>query len=190
MSRIYLITHAHTAQQPDRAAELWELSPRGEQEAAQLAHADFWAEVTRIVVSAEPKTLLTVGPVLARHSLPVSIDCRFDEVRRGGWVENYADRVERFFAQPEQSVGEWECAAAARRRMVAGLMHQVQSHPGATLAVVGHGLGLSLLRAHIARLPVADFDLWRRLGFAAAACITVNPDTIVADFVPSASTMR
>lgn len=58
--RIVLITHAHTEQMRDVAADAWRLSARGLQQAAALANARFWADVDRVVVSPEPKTWLTI----------------------------------------------------------------------------------------------------------------------------------
>ncbi|MEZ4611497.1 MAG: hypothetical protein R2838_14885 [Caldilineaceae bacterium] len=42
MTRLYLITHAHTAADPATDARLWRLSPTGVDQAAQLAAAPWW----------------------------------------------------------------------------------------------------------------------------------------------------
>jgi broad specificity phosphatase PhoE len=95
--RIFLITHAHTQQQPVIDARLWQLSSRGADQAEALAAAPFWAEVAAIVCSSEPKTRLTVAPLLRERLLPVYSDARFDEVHRSGWTDDYAGCVRAFF---------------------------------------------------------------------------------------------
>ena len=59
-----------------------------------------------------------------------------------------------------------------------------------TLALVGHGLVLSLYRAHLLGLPQVRFVDWQQLSFAAVAQVTLLPETgegvLVQDFVPVA----
>ncbi|MCB0162357.1 MAG: histidine phosphatase family protein, partial [Caldilineaceae bacterium] len=93
MTRLYLITHAHTAADPAADARLWRLSPTGVDQAARLAAAPWWDDVDAIVLSSEAKTRLTVAPLLAQRDLPVVIDARFDELKRGGWCDDYAGQV-------------------------------------------------------------------------------------------------
>lgn len=168
-SMLYLITHAHTRQQKETDAAGWELSPQGAAQAAGLARLPFWAGVDRVVVSSEAKTRLTVGPLLAAHRLPLTVDGRFDELRRGGWVEAYAAQVAAAFAQPEQPAGEWEPAAAALTRFLEGIHALRDAFPQETIALVGHGLTLSLFRAHLLGKERVDLADWQRLSFCAVA---------------------
>lgn len=182
MARLYLITHAHTQIDPAVDAAHWQLSPTGQAQADALAALPFWADIDRILVSSEVKTHLTIAPVLAQRAIPVTADRRFDEVQRPGWIEEYGAQVQAFFAAPDQAVGGWEMAAHALRRFLAGL----HAHPPPTadtqLALVSHGLVLSLYRAHLLGLPTADFAAWRRLGFAAVAQVDLRGPTLAADF--------
>jgi broad specificity phosphatase PhoE len=188
--RIYLITHAHTEQLPGVAADAWRLSARGSEQASTLASAPFWDEVERVVVSSEPKTLLTVAEVVRQRNLPVWIDSRFDELRRSGWTENYATQVAAVFAEPSRSIAGWEAVGSVRQRALSGLADLQVRFAGETLALVGHGLCLSILRAEVLGLTNVDFAAWQRLAFASYASIILNPPTLVEDFPISANAER
>lgn len=187
MARLYLITHAHT--QVDAAVDAvhWQLSPDGEAQAAALATLPWWADVDRILVSAEAKTRLTVAPLLAKQRLPVREDSRFDEVLRPGWVETYSDQVRAFFAAPAQSIGGWEPADHARQRFLAGLRDHLAPAREEQVALVSHGLVLSLYRAHLLGQPFVEFAAWRALPFAAVAIVDPSTPTLVEDFEPVAA---
>lgn len=187
MSRLYLITHAHTLQDPTLDARAWRLSAAGRMQVEHLAELPFWAEVGYVVVSSEPKTLLTVEAVIERFGLPVAVDARFDELRRPGWITEraYRERVCAVFAEPEQAAGDWEPAQAALQRVLAGLAAlpvTAPVAPGRSVAVVSHGLVLSLLRAHLRGQTSVDFADWQRLGFAAVATIDRDGNRFEQDF--------
>jgi broad specificity phosphatase PhoE len=188
--RIYLITHAHTEQIPHVATDAWQLSARGLQQAAELTKAPFWAEVDRVVVSSERKTWLTVADVVRERKLPVWVDCRFDELRRSGWIEDYAAQVAKVFAQPTQSVIGWEPAISAQRRAELGLADLQRRFWGETLALVGHGISLSLVRAGLLGLSRVDHEVWQRLSFGTCALASLAPPVIIQDFVQSMNTVR
>jgi broad specificity phosphatase PhoE len=116
MARLYLITHAHTQIDPAVDAAHWQLSPTGQAQADALAALPFWAKVDRILVSSEVKTYLTIAPVLARRTIPVTADSRFDEVQRAGWVEDYARPragILRFARSGCRRMGDGRARAAA-----------------------------------------------------------------------------
>lgn len=182
MATLYLITHAHTQVDPVQNAVNWQLSPAGVVQAEALADRPFWASIDRIIVSSEHKTYLTVAPLLVRHNLPVVVDSRFDEVQRPGWVEEYGERVRAFFAAPEQSIGGWESAAHALRRFVTGVAEQAPPANDEQVALVSHGLVLSLYRAHLLGAWPPDFAAWRRLDFAAVAQVDPLRMKLIVDF--------
>jgi len=183
---LYLITHALTHQERTLASARWRLSPQGEQQAQILATQPFWATVDQVVVSSEPKTHLTVEPLLAQRPLPLLVDARFDELHRPGWTEDYAAQVRRAFTQPAQPAGEWEAAAAALARFLTGMAHLCATFPDQTLALVGHGLTLSLYRAHLLGQSQVDFAAWQQLSFCAVAWVDPPGRRLLADFQPVA----
>jgi broad specificity phosphatase PhoE len=181
-TRLYLIRHAHTEPDPLVDSAQWRLSSKGEGQAMRLATQFFWPEVELIALSSEPKTRLTVAPLLALRTLPIVVDHRFDELQRPGWVEDYQAQVAQAFALPDQPAGAWEPAAVALARIMQGIADLVAHYAGRTLALVGHGLTLSLYRARLLGRPRVDFDEWRRLGFAAVALVDPVTPALLADF--------
>ncbi len=186
MTRLYLITHAHTRQDPDADVATWQLSELGRQQALTLAAQPFWAQIDRIVLSSEPKTRLTVEPLLGQHHLPVVVDGRFDELQRPGWVADYTARVQQAFLEPDRSAGEWEPASMALARFLVGIDHLCQQFSGETLALVGHGLTFSLYRAYLLGKQTVDLAEWQQLSFAAQAIVDPVAKRVVQDFRPLA----
>ncbi|MBX3009900.1 MAG: histidine phosphatase family protein [Caldilineaceae bacterium] len=180
--RLFLITHAHTQIQQAHDARQWVLSDAGQQQAALLATLPFWRELDQIVLSSEAKTRLTVAAVLAQYKLPVMVDPRFDELKRPGWTEDYAAQVQRAFAEPTQPAGEWEAASVALARFRAGITALCQQFAGATIALVGHGLTLSLYRADLLGYSQVRFADWQQLSFAAVALVDPVAGLLQQDF--------
>lgn len=182
---LYLITHAHTQQKTDADATRWVLSEAGQAQAEALARFPFWNDVDRIVVSSEPKTRLTVAPVLAERRLPMTIDPSFDELRRGsGWVDDYGARVAQVFANPERPIGGWERASDALLRFLEGIHALADAFPNETIALVGHGLTFSLFRAHLLGQAQVNFADWQRLSFCALAQVEWPGLGLLQDFQP------
>ncbi|HRJ44917.1 MAG: phosphoglycerate mutase family protein [Caldilineaceae bacterium] len=182
---LYLITHAHTQQKKEIDATRWELSPAGREQAAALARLPFWDGVERIVRSSEPKTRLTVAPVLAERRLAMTVDPRYDELRRGSaWVGDYGARVAEVFARPDASIGGWESASDALTRFLEGIHALADAFPRETIALVGHGLTFSLFRAHLLGLARVDFGDWQRLSFCALAQVEWPVLRLAQDFQP------
>ncbi len=189
MTILYLITHAHTEQRPDIDATSWTLSESGRAQAARLAEEPFWSTVTRAALSSEPKTRLTLEPVLRTRPISVMVDARLDELRRTPkWIDDYVGHVAQVFASPNQSIGGWETAATAQARFLAGIEALHRKFKGQTVALVGHGLTLSLYRAHLLRQDHVDIHAWRSLSFAAVAQVDLNASRLVSDFRPVAGT--
>lgn len=179
--KLYLIAHACTRQVPDTDAAHWQLNELGRVQAAVLARQPFWDEVDRLLLSREPKTRLTVAPLLKGRDLPVAEDDRFNELHRSPeWTDDYTARVADVFRRPGDSVAGWEPAADALTRFRAGIDEWAARHPHDTLALVGHGLTFSLYRAQLLGLPAVPLQDWRQLSFAAVAC--VQDGRIVHDF--------
>lgn len=182
MKRLYLITHAHTAQQPDVDATLWRLSERGIEQSILLAQRTFWADVDQIVVSGEAKTRLTAAPAAVCWQLPLVYDHGFSELQRVGWGTDYEGQVRDVFARPHASIGGWEPAHAALRRFVAGVAALPPMKAGRSVALVSHGLILSLYRAFLLGRPVVDFAEWQQLSFAAVASVDLTNGSLERDF--------
>ena len=186
---LYLITHAATQMSKTTAVASWALSPAGEEQARKLAACTFWNDVGCIVLSSEPKTQLTVEPLLAMRPIPTIVDARLDELYRPGWVDDYAVRVRQAFAAPTVPAGEWESAAAALTRVQEAIAALVASYRDQTLALVGHGLTLSLYRADLLGQSHVNYNDWSQLSFAAVALVDPLAKVLIHDFEAVAGAM-
>ncbi|MEM7130108.1 MAG: histidine phosphatase family protein [Chloroflexota bacterium] len=183
--KIYLIRHAHTQQVPDSPAAQWALSAEGYQQAQRLAQLSFWSQVTCIIHSTEIKTRLTVEPTIEQWGLPSWSEGRFDELRRPGWFEgDYNRQVAQVFAQPQESIGDWESAQGALERVQDGMTLLRKRFVTETVAVIGHGLIFSLYRAYLLGYPNARVEDWHQLQFASTAQVNLLTERLLQDFRP------
>jgi broad specificity phosphatase PhoE len=148
-----------------------------------LLSAPFWSGVAAIVVSSEPKARLTAEPAAARFGLPIYVDARLDELRRGAWIEDNAATVAQPLAAPQVSVRDWESAASALSRAQEALAAWQAKFGTGELAVVGHGISLSLVRAWILGRSHVDIHEWQTLPFGAWATVDFQKQKIIRDFV-------
>lgn len=129
---------------------------------AELRASGALPEAARWFSSPEPKAhetarLLTDSSVTVYDAL--------GEVARPGWLDDFAVRARRAFAEPDVPAAPgWETYAAARQR-IARAVRKVRDGFNATdLVLVGHGTAWTLLVAELtgAAPTVAD---WERLAF-------------------------
>jgi broad specificity phosphatase PhoE len=181
---LYLIRHAHS-QPTALPAETWPLSDLGRQQAQRLAELPFWPEVQIICSSWEPKALQTAQIVAARRDLPVEPIFDLRELRRpGGPVDDYESAVRLALENPTTSVNGWEPAGEAQTRIVTAVERLLMLHEGETLAVVSHGLALTLYLAYLTDTP-PTLDSWRSLPFASATLVDPDARTLLNRFSPS-----
>ena len=69
-------------------------------------------------------------------------------------------------------------------RFQAGIADLCTHFAGATLALVGHGLTLSLYWAYLLGYPTVRFEDWQHLGFAAVALVDPVANQLLQDFQP------
>lgn len=181
---LYLIRHAATQQDPDRPAEQWTLSEAGFLAANVLAGRRFWPEIQRVITSTEFKTYATVAPALELWGLTHEEWADFDEVRRGGYIEDYQARVADLFAYPDHSPDEWETATAALNRVLNGLHRTLAAYPDDNLVLVGHGLLWSLLRAYLLGYSQVRLEEWSSVSMPDVAVWRVEDGvfTLLQDF--------
>lgn len=168
MPLIYFIRHARTQQNPTLPAEQWNLSEEGFVSAAALAGKQFWTAIQRVITSTERKTYATIAPTLELWDIPHEEMRAFNEVRREGYTATQAEyeaQVRQMFAEPDKSVAGWERAEDALTRALAGLEHFLTTYPHQNLALVGHGLLWSLVRAHLLGKAHVDPVEWKAVQF-------------------------
>jgi broad specificity phosphatase PhoE len=162
---LYLIRHARTQIDPSRPISEWDLQPEGRADLIRLAGARDWDAIPRWYASTEPKAVLT-AQALTRRPVTQVHDLR--EVERGsGLVDDYEAAVRRLFTSPDQpALPGWETAAAAQRRFAAAVEAIRAEAGGDDVAIVAHGLVITLYLAHLREHDRASLEDWRSIGFA------------------------
>ena len=186
---LYLVRHAHSLQTA-LPVETWPLSDLGRQQAQRLAESPFWPEVQIICSSWEPKALQTAQIVAARRDLPVEPIFDLRELRRpGGPVDDYESAVRQAFNNPTTSVNGWEPAGEAQTRIVTTIERLLMLHEDETLAVVSHGLALTLYLADLTGIA-PSLELWQSLSFASTIQVDPQARQILARFDSSGRSRR
>jgi broad specificity phosphatase PhoE len=157
-------------------AKRWPLSRQGRREAGTLARQNFWREVNLVFASPEPKALQTAKPAARRWDIPLKTVKCLHELRRphSKLIPDYENVIERLLAEPEASVAGLEPASQAAERVTQCLQKLVSTHPDRTLAVVSHGLVLTLFLARLEnRWPTVTE--WRAVPFGGIAVVNTSP---------------
>jgi broad specificity phosphatase PhoE len=180
MALLYLIRHART-QMMGTTAELWPLSEEGRRQAGVLARQGFWREVELIFSSPEPKALRTAKPAARRWDIPLEAVDHLRELRRPRLVPDYEKTIRHLFAEPEVSIAGLEPAAQVGARATRCIKALVAAHPGQTLAVVSHGLILTIFLAQLEnRWPT--LTEWRAVPFPGVAVVDTSAWQLIKDW--------
>lgn len=145
-------------------ASAWRLSPRGREQCAPLADAVRRHRPGHLVSSSEPKAIETAQAIASVLGLDHSVAAGLEEHHRESvpFLPDFADRVAKLFAQPDERVLGEETAREALARFAPALDDLVATWrwPGPP-CLVSHGTVLSLYLAD--RCGIDGLDLWRRL---------------------------
>jgi broad specificity phosphatase PhoE len=178
---LYLIRHAQT-QPTATPVETWSISDLGLLQAQRLAEQPFWQDVHIICTSVEPKAIQTVQIVAERRDLPVEPSFDLRELRRpAGHVGDYEFTVRQVLENPARSVNGWEPASEAQTRIMTAIERLLMQHENETLAVVSHGLVLTLYLAYVTGAQ-PTLDLWHSIPFASVIQLDLETRRILAHF--------
>ncbi len=185
MQPIFLVRHAQVQLDLSVPAEHWQLNSAGQALAQRLAALPMFANLHTVWTSPEPKAQATARPLADRHQARFLIHPDLAELQRGptnipGHAA-YEATVRQAFEQPELSVGGWERAADAQRRISGCVMALAAATPEAC-AVVSHGLVLALLLAQLRRQPHVNVAEWRAMPLPAVAVVERTTWQLVAPF--------
>jgi broad specificity phosphatase PhoE len=134
-------------------------------------------------VSWEPKALQTAQIIAERRGLPIEPVFDLRELRRPETlVRDYEGAVRAVLQNPFKSIRGWEPAGEAQTRIVTAVERLLMLHEGETLAIVSHGLALTLYLAYLTD-TAPTLDLWRSLPFASAAEVDFEAHTILNHFI-------
>ena len=174
--RLYLVRHSAVTVSPGRPGAEWHLSQEGRAAADALADAAHCADLDAIHTSPEPKASSTAQRIAARHGLPVRIERDLREVEGRGWTEQaeYREQVRRYLAG--EAVDSWEAEQEVQRRVRACIEAIMEQDASRDLAVVSHGLALTVYLAGLLDLDAAAaYELWAGIRFPDIAI--VDPQT-------------
>ncbi len=153
------ITHPEVAIDPDVAVPDWGLSATGRRRALLAAQSHWAGRIRRILSSDEAKAVETAEIFAAAHGLRPEILPHSGENDRSatGFLPPAAFEAaaDRFFAHPDESFRGWEKAVDAQARIVSAVFGILNDHdPSSPIAFIGHGGVGTLLKCHLAGLPI------------------------------------
>jgi broad specificity phosphatase PhoE len=152
------ITHPEVMIDPAVSIEQWQLSAVGRARARRLPPL-FRGQVDWIVSSAERKAIDTAAILAEGLGVTALIDAALGEMDRSatGYLppDEFETVVDRFFAEPAESIRGWERASDAQSRVVDAVRrHASTGHADAT-AFVSHGGVGGLLLASLTGSPIS-----------------------------------
>lgn len=175
VARLVLVRHAQVAPDPALPATAWPLSDRGVADAAALGRHAALEEVPRFYHSPKVKAASTAAIIASGRPVVPLADLRELERGAAGWLpdpEGYRRLVLEILRRPDESVQGCEPARQAQRRVTEAVSAAVAGAEGRTVAVVSHGIALTLYLCHLLQLDPPDPTIWESIG---------TPDLAVVD---------
>ena len=156
------ITHPQVRIDPDMPVPGWGLSDVGRARAEAVASRPWARQLGRIVSSDETKAIELAEILAAAAGVKVEIaeDAHENDRSATGFLPppEFEKAADWFFAHPEESFKGWERAIDAQARIVSVVKSVLAGHDLRTpIAFIGHGGVGTLLRCHLAGLPIARF---------------------------------
>jgi broad specificity phosphatase PhoE len=154
------ITHPQVRIDPDVPVPEWGLSDVGRARAAAVAAQPWVRQLRRIVSSDETKAIELAGILASAAGVKVEVAENAHENDRSatGFLPppEFEKAADWFFAHPEESFHGWERAIDAQSRIVSVVKSVLATHDlSQPIAFIGHGGVGTLLRCHLAGLPIA-----------------------------------
>jgi broad specificity phosphatase PhoE len=185
MGTLYLVRHPETRVDLLIPSSRWLLTEEGMGQAQRLARQSFWRQVSMIYASDEPKAVTAARVVAAHTGIPWQTRSCLGELDRRRYqppdIAAYRSAVTRMFSNPEQSIRGWETRADAEERIVMCVQELVTENPDATVAIISHGIILTILVAHLTGVSEL-YEFWREMGFASVAVLDTDRWTLRSSF--------
>lgn len=171
---LILVRHGPVAPDPQRSAREWTLTADGEKTIVEMARDHVLANMQLVASSPEPKAVRTAE--LLAQGRPVIQVPDLRELDRSSlhWVDNqsaYAAIVEEILRRPNEAVHGCESATAAGMRVTAAIDDLTSTYQGQTIAVVSHGMVLSLYVAHLNNVEQSASMIWQSMGLPDLAVV-------------------
>jgi broad specificity phosphatase PhoE len=183
--RLVLIRHAPVEIQPEVPAEQWVLSAAGARAATALCGCLALQSVAVIASSPEPKATATAVAIANGKPIVEMDDLTELDRSAAGWLRTRAEYiclVGEILQQPQRSVRGCEPAAHAQQRFVKAVEELHVQFDGVEVAVVSHGIVLSLYMAYIRHLPTSDLTIWKSIGLPDLAIVDPLQRKVLVDF--------
>ena len=152
------LTHPQVRIEPLKDVRRWSLNEIGNARVAALAASDALKGTTRIISSTETKATQTAQPLADALRCWLELREQMHENDRSatGYLpeQQFEQCADAFFAHPDQSIGGWETARMAQRRIVWEVGEVLRSHRSGDILIVGHGTVGTLLFCALANLPI------------------------------------
>jgi len=183
--RLVLIRHAPVEIEPEIPTERWPLSTTGVRAASALRGSSALGSVSVFASSPEPKASATA--VAIANGRPIVEMTGLKELDRSaaGWLRTQAEYISlvgEILQQPHHSVHGCEPAAQGQLRFVKAVEELLAKFGDAEVAVVSHGIVLSLYMAYIRRLPTSDLTIWERISLPDLAVVDPLHWKVLVDF--------
>lgn len=150
-----------------------------------LARHALWRRVSVIYSSDESKATATARVVASQTGIAWQTRACLGELDRTAFQPPdkaaYRSAVARMLSNPDRSIRGWETRAAAERRIVTCLEQLVLETRDVPMAIISHGLVLTLLVDHLAGL-MDPFEFWQDIEFASVAILDAESWELVAPF--------
>jgi broad specificity phosphatase PhoE len=138
-----------------------------------------------LVSSDEPKALSTARPAVLRHRLELESLRELREVQRPAVrIPDYPAAVQTYLGggnRDRQRPTGWEPRAAAEERVFGAITGLLERCSEPTVAVVSHGLLLTLYATHLLRLD-DPFTFWNDIPFGGYARVDPTSGTLLEGF--------
>ncbi|MGB6117582.1 MAG: histidine phosphatase family protein [Mesorhizobium sp.] len=157
MIAVYL-THPQIVIDPSIPVPDWSLSELGKARVSAILSKPWLARIGRIVSSEERKATQTAAMIADALSLGVETRAYMGENDRSatGFIppEKFEAAADAFFGAPETSYRGWERAIDAQARIVAAVDAALRQDGATPVLFVGHGGVGTLLKCHLAGVPI------------------------------------
>lgn len=154
------VTHPQVRIDPDVPVPRWGLSDVGRARAEAAAARPWVRRLKRIVSSDETKAieLAEILAAVASVNVEIAADAHENDRSATGFLPppEFEKAADWFFAHPDESFRGWERAIDAQARIVTVVKDVLANHDlNQPIAFIGHGGVGTLLRCHLAGLPIA-----------------------------------
>ncbi len=160
MNRVIVVRHALPEIERGTASKLWGLSDSSREDCVLMAHA-LPKDLAPIILCSDERKARETAEVLAlRLGLQVNADDRLAEVDRPQvWDRDYREVAASYLAgAPEPG---WEARESVMARFSAGVAAAREAAGERDVAIVSHGMAMSLWAASVTSIDVAAW--WREL---------------------------